>query len=140
MNTTPVWFIVVAFVALLWNLLGAAAVIMNFMLTPEAILALPTAQQQMYADTPMWSSYASLVAVFAGALGCTALLMKKAFALPLFFLSIAGLVLQNIGIFIVVDAIAVLGSFVLVMQGGVAVIAIGLLLLTRVAIKRDWIA
>jgi len=140
MNTTPVWFIVVAFVALLWNLLGAAAVIMNFMITPEAILALPTAQQQMYADTPMWSSYASLVAVFAGALGCTALLMKKAFALPLFFLSIAGLVLQNIGIFIVVDAIAVLGSVVLVMQSGVAVIAIGLLLLTRVAIKRDWIA
>ncbi|MFQ3208494.1 MAG: hypothetical protein ACI9IT_002661 [Glaciecola sp.] len=38
------------------------------------------------------------------------------------------------------DAIAVLGSVVLVMQGGIAVVAIGLLLLTRMAIKRDWIA
>jgi hypothetical protein len=140
MNTTPVWFIVVAVVALLWNLLGAAAVIMNVMITPEAIAALPSAQQQMYADTPMWSSYASLVAVFTGALGYIALLMKKAFALPLFLLSIAGLVLQNIDIFVLVDAIAVLGSVVLVMQGGIAVVAIGLLLLTRMAIKRDWIA
>jgi hypothetical protein len=43
MNTTPVWFIVVAFVGLLWNLLGAAAVIMNFMITHKAIAALPNA-------------------------------------------------------------------------------------------------
>jgi hypothetical protein len=138
MNKVPVWFIVFAVVALLWNLFGAAAVIINFMLTPEAIAALPAAHQQMYADTPMWSSYASLVAVFTGVLGSIALLMKKALALPLFLLSIAGLVLQNIGIFVVVDAIAVLGSIVLVMQGGIAV-AICLLLLTRIAIKRDWI-
>ncbi|AEP28400.1 hypothetical protein [Brumicola nitratireducens] len=139
MNKAPVWFNIVAVVALLWNLLGAVAVIMNFMLTPEAIAALPAEQQQMYTDTPIWSSYASLLAVFTGALGCVALLIKKAFASPLFMLSIVGLVVQNIGIFVVVDAIAVLGSSVLIMQGGVFVIAIGLLLLAKMGIKRGWI-
>lgn len=140
MTKVPVWFTIVAVVALLWNLLGAVAVIMNFMLTPEAISALPAEQQQMYADTPMWSSYASLLAVLTGALGCVALLMKKAFASPLFMLSIVGLVVQNIGIFVFVDAIAVLGSSVLIMQGGVFIIAIGLLLLAKMAINREWIA
>lgn len=140
MNKSPLWFKIVIVVALLWNLLGAIAVIMNFMITPEAISALPAAQQQMYADTPMWASYASLLAVFAGALGCVALLLSKAFASPLFMLSIVGLVLQNIGIFVIVDAIAVMGNSVLIMQGCVFVIAIGLLLLAKMAMKRQWIA
>jgi len=94
----------------------------------------------MYTDTPIWSSYASLLAVFTGTLGCVALLIKKAFASPLFMLSIVGLVVQNIGIFVVVDAIAVLGSNILIMQGSVFVIAIGLLLLAKLAIKRGWVA
>lgn len=140
MNKIPMWFIVVAVVALFWNLIGAAAVIMNFMLTPEVIAALPPAQQQMYADTPVWSSYASLLAVITGSLGCVGLLMKKAWAVPMFVLSIVGLIVQDIAIFIIVDAIAVLGNTVLFMQGGVAIIAIGLLFLARMAKQRDWIA
>jgi hypothetical protein len=88
----------------------------------------------------MWASYASLLAVVTGAIGCVALLLGKAFASPLFMLSIVGLVLQNIGIFVVVDAIAVLGNSVLVMQGSVFVIAIGLLLLAKMAMKRGWVA
>jgi hypothetical protein len=140
MNKIPMWFIVVAVVALFWNLIGAAAVIMNFMLTPEVIAALPAAQQQMYADTPVWSSYASLLAVITGSLGCVGLLMKKAWAVPMFVLSIVGLIVQDIAIFIIVDAIAVLGNTVLFMQGGVAIIAIGLLFLARMAKQRDWIA
>jgi hypothetical protein len=140
MNKSPLWFKIVAVVALIWNLLGAIAVIMNFTITPEAIAALPADQQQMYADTPMWASYASLLAVVTGALGCVALLLGKAFASPLFMLSIVGLVLQNIGIFVIVDAVAIMGISVLIMQGSVFVIAIGLLLLAKMAIKRGWVA
>ncbi|MGJ8674418.1 MAG: hypothetical protein ACSHWP_00590 [Pseudoalteromonas sp.] len=140
MKKSPLWFKIVAVVALIWNLLGAIAVIMNFTITPEAIAALPADQQQMYADTPMWASYASLLAVVTGALGCVALLLGKAFASPLFMLSIVGLVLQNIGIFVIVDAVAIMGISVLIMQGSVFVIAIGLLLLAKMAIKRGWVA
>jgi len=140
MNKVPIWFNIVAAVALLWNLLGALAVAMNFMITPEAIAALPVEQQQMYADTPMWSSYASLLAVSTGALGCIALLLRKSIAIPLFTLSILGLIAQDIGIFVIVDAVAVLGSSVLIMQAGVAIIAIGLFFLAKMAKQRDWIA
>ena len=139
MNKAPIWFMSVAGVALFWNLLGAMAVIMNFMTSPEAIAQLPLEQQKMYADTPAWASYASLLAVFAGSLGCVALLIKKSFAIPLFILSIIGLVLQNIGLFVIVDATAVMGNSVLIMQAGVAVIALGLLFLAKMAKQRGWI-
>ena len=76
MNKSPLWFKIVAVVALIWNLLGAIAVIMNFTITPEAIA----------------------------------------------------------------DAVAIMGISVLIMQGSVFVIAIGLLLLAKMAIKRGWVA
>lgn len=139
MNKIPVWFYVIASVAFLWNVMGAIAVFMNFMITPEAIAMLPLEQQQMHADTPVWSSYGSLVAVTSGALACLALLIKKAWAYPLFLLSVLGLILQNIGIFVVVDAVSILGNTVLIMQGLVAVIAIALVFLAKHAITQKWI-
>jgi hypothetical protein len=139
LEKVPVWFYVLAGVALLWNLLGAAAVILNFMMTPEAIASLPAEQQQLYLDTPNWSSYASLLAVVAGSLGCLALLIRQAAAYPLFILSIIGLVLQDIGIFLLTNAVAVLGSSVLVMQGFVMLIAIGLLFLAKRAKALLWL-
>lgn len=139
MNKVPAWFYVLAAVALLWNLIGAAAVIMNFMITPEAMASLPLEQQQLYADTPLWSSYASLLAVVAGSLGCLSLLIKKAWAYPLLLISIVGLVVQNIGIFVVVDAVSVVGEIVLIMQGLVGLIAVALVFLAKYAINKEWI-
>lgn len=139
MTKVPSWFYVMAGVALLWNLMGAAAVIMNFMITPEAMASLPQDQQQLYLDTPKWASYASLLAVGAGSLGCLALLFKKALAYPLLLLSLLGLVLQNIGIFVLTDALSVMGSGVAIMQAFVFIVAIGLVLLAKKAIKETWI-
>jgi len=139
MNKVPAWFYVLAAVALLWNLIGAAAVIMNFMITPEAMASLPLEQQQLYADTPLWSSYASLLAVVAGSLACLSLLIKKAWAYPLLLISIVGLVVQNIGIFVVVDAVSVVGEIVLIMQGLVGLIAVALVFLAKYAINKEWI-
>ena len=47
--------------------------------------------------------------------------IKNAFALPLFCLSIVGLVFQYRGIFVDVDTIALHGDIVLVIQGSEAV-------------------
>ncbi|MFT5542262.1 MAG: hypothetical protein ACI97K_001469 [Glaciecola sp.] len=44
MTKAPIWFTIVAIIALLLNLLGAAMVVMNFMITPEAIALLPPEQ------------------------------------------------------------------------------------------------
>ncbi|MFT6737526.1 MAG: hypothetical protein ACJA0G_001665 [Kangiellaceae bacterium] len=140
MTRIPPWFHVLASVALFWNLLGAVVVIMSFMITPEAIATLPQEQQPLHTNIPVWSLYGSLLAVAAGSLGCLALLTKKAWAYPLFISSLVGLVLQNIGIFILVNGAAIVGTSGLFMQAFVVIIAIGLLLLSKKAIKRGWIS
>lgn len=140
MSKAPTWFLIIAIIALIWNIIGAAAVIMNFMVTPEQIAALPIEQQQMYADTPTWGSYASLLAVLAGTLACIGLLVKKAWALLLFIVSFLALIIQDIAIFIIVDAVNVLGVGVLTMQSFVALIAMALIYLAFKAKDKNWIA
>lgn len=139
MNKIPVWFFITAGIALLWNLLGAAAVIMNFMITPEQIATMSPDQQQLYIDTPKWSSYFSLLAVAAGSLGCLALLLRKAWALWAFVLSLLGLIGQNIGIFLLTNAVNVMGVTIVATQSFVFIIAIGLLFLSKSAIKKQWL-
>ena len=80
----PRWFNVVAILAVIWNLLGVMAFVNHMMMTPEMIAALPIAEQNLYATVPLWATAAFAVAVFAGALGSLALLMKKEFCYQLF--------------------------------------------------------
>jgi len=139
MNAPPRWFTVVAIVALLWNLLGCAAFISDLRLTPADIAQLPEAHQALYAARPTWAVIATAIAVFGGVLGCIALLLRKKWALPVFVLSLIGIVVQDYGLFVLADAATLAGPVVVVLQGLVLVIAIGLIVLSRKAIARGWL-
>ena len=67
---TPTWFMVVAVLLLVWNLLGVMAYIMQVTMSPETLAALPDAQRQLYENTPAWATAAFAIAVSGGALGC----------------------------------------------------------------------
>jgi len=140
MNTAPKWFLPVAGVALLWNLVGCAAYLSDVMLTPEDVAKMDAAQQALYASRPAWAVAATAVAVWGGAAGCVGLLLRKRWALPLLLASLAGLVVQNVGLFVISDAASLVGPEVYALQGMVLLIAIGLVLLARRAIARGWIA
>ena len=68
-STAPTWLKSVAWAALVWNLLGVIAFIMQLLMTPEMISKLPVDQQAAYSNTPLWSTLAFAVAVFAGTVG-----------------------------------------------------------------------
>jgi hypothetical protein len=140
MNTAPKWFLPVAGVALLWNLVGCAAYLSDVMLTPEDLAKMDAAQQALYASRPAWAVAATAVAVWGGAAGCVGLLLRRRWALPLLYASLAGLVVQNLGLFVISDAASLVGPGVYALQGMVLLIAIGLVLLARRAIARSWIA
>ena len=78
--TRPKWFMPVAIVALLWNLMGCAAYLMDVTLTPAAVAAMSADQQALYAARPMWAVAAYAIAVWGGALGCAGLILKKRWA------------------------------------------------------------
>ena len=133
MNRPPIWFIVVIAVALLWNVLGLLAVLADLRLSAADIAALSAQQQALYKARPLWSVGASIVAVVGGTLGCLALLLRKRAALVLLYASLLGVVLQDVGIFVVAGAAKVANPVPFILQGIVLVVSIGLVFLGRLA-------
>ena len=140
MVRAPAWFMPVAIVALLWNLLGCFAFASDLMLTPADVAKMSAEQQALYAARPAWAVAATAVAVIGGALGCIGLILRKRWALPLFVLSLVGVIAQDIGLFVLTDGAKLAGTVAVVLQGVVLLVAIGLVLLARKAIRNGWIA
>jgi hypothetical protein len=139
MNKAPKWFVVVAVIALIWNLLGCAAYLMDVMMSTEDIAKLPADQQAMYAARPGWSVGATAVAVWFGALGCLALILRKRWAFVLLVLSLLGVIVQDVALFGLSGAGAAGGPVAYAMQGVVLVVAILLVLLARKGIREQWL-
>lgn len=140
MTPAPKWYMPVAVIALLWNLMGCWAYLTNVMMKPEDIAALPAADQAMHAAFPTWAVAAMAVAVWGGALGCVGLIMKKKWAVPLFGASLAGLIIQDIGLYQAASESGSSTATVLGMQAFVLIVAIALLVLGRKARSEGWIA
>lgn len=132
----PKWRNWVAVFALLWNLLGFAALAMDSLqmgppLTPE--------QAAYAASVPIWAKAASWVAVGAGIAGCLLLLRRQARAVLAFTVSLLALVVQDVQMFVVADAGSLFGSAPMVMQGMVALIAALLLWLAVSGRGKGWL-
>ncbi len=146
----PVWFTVVAILALLWNLLGSAAYLwmtwlMPSMITPEVLSTLPEAdraamevQLAVQAATPAWATSAFAVAVFGGLLGSLFLLLKKNFAIILFTVSLAGLLVQSYYAYAMADAYGLFGNAALVQSAVILLIAVFLLWVANKAKAQGW--
>jgi len=139
MTQSPKWFMPVAIVALLWNLLGCAAYLSDVMLSPEALAQLTPAQQAMYAARPAWAVAATAIAVWFGAAGSLGLVLRKRWAVAVLAVSLAGVVVQDLALFVVSDAGAQAGAVAYAMQGFVLVVAVGLVLLARRAAAEGWL-
>ncbi len=138
MSSAPKWLTPVAVVALLWNLMGCAAYLADVMLKPEDIAKMTAAQQALYAARPAWSVGATAVAVWCGAIGSVALLLRKRWATQLFVLSLLGVIGQDLWLFALSGATA--APMVIGLQGLVLVIAIALVLVSRKADSAGWLA
>ena len=136
MEQAPKWFKPAAIAALLWNLLGCFAYLSDAMLTADDIAKLTAAEQALYAARPSWSVAATAIAVWGGAAGCLGLIVRRRWATPLLMASLAGVILQDISLFLLSgDA----RTTALALQGLVLLIAIGLVLLARKASARGWL-
>ncbi|MEN7342693.1 MAG: hypothetical protein AAAFM81_07090 [Pseudomonadota bacterium] len=141
MNTIPKWFLPLSIVALLWNLMGCAAYLSDAMISADDIAAMDAAQQALYAlERPAWSIAGTAIAVWLGALGCLGLILKKAWAMPLLIVSLIGVIVQDLWLFILSDAAKLAGNAVFILQGLVFVIAVGLVVLATKAKSNQWLS
>ena len=140
MSTTPKWFMPVAIVALLWNAAGCAAYLADVTMSADDLAKLDQGQQALYAARPAWAVAAFAVAVWGGAAGSLGLVLRKAWAQPLLWLSLAGLLIQDAALFGLTSVVSQSGPSVLVIQGLVCAVAVGLVLLARHAARQRWLA
>ena len=139
MKNPPRWFFVFVSLMIVWNLLGLFAVIADLRLTAADIAALPPKQQALYAARPIWSVYASVVAVVGGTAGCIALVLRRRWANLLLIASLAGIVFQDLGLFLVAGDSLSANPVALIMQSVVLLIAVMLIGLCRLADSNAWL-
>jgi len=130
--TTPLWFWLVAGLGLVWNIYGVYQFSGTLRSTPESLQAMGmTAEQaQVYASYPWWMTVAFAIGVFAGTIGCIALLMRNRVATPIFLASVIGYCVLCIGD-ITEGVFAALGSPQIIVLSVVVAIAVGLFLFSR---------
>lgn len=92
-------FWAISIIALLWNLMGVNQYILMAYKSESVRAGLSAEKLALIDATPVWSTAAFAIAVFAGALGCIALLLRKKIAKFLFTTSFIGIVFQNIDAF-----------------------------------------
>ncbi len=114
---------IVSGVALLWNLMGVAAYLVDVSLTAEDLAAMPDAERALYASMPAWVTGAYAIAVFGGTLGCIGLLLRKAWAMPVFVASLVAVLLQFGYTLLLMDTIAVKGAAVVALPIFIILIA-----------------
>jgi len=138
-TSPPVWFWVISVIALLWYLMDMSAFFMRVLMTDDAIKAMPDNQQHLYRNIPLWVNIVFAGEVFGGALGCVGLLLRKKWALPLFVVSILGVLSQTFYVYFLSDAISTMGTPAVVMPLLAILIGIGMIVLAKSAISKRWL-
>jgi len=129
-------FWIIGAFALVWNLIGLVVYYNHVSVPPDAVEVLTEAQQAFLSATPVWATSAYAVAVTAGVLGSLFLLLRKAWAVPLFVLSLVGIIVQDLHAFVFSNGLEVWGTGGIYLPVIVIVVAIALLMFARNAKQR----
>lgn len=134
----PGWFMVVAILALIWNLLGVVAFIAQVTMTPEVLAQLPQDQQDLYTAIPTWVTVAFAVAVNFGALGCLLLVLKNNLAGLFLQISLVAILVQIFYNFFIAKMFDVYGNAAIIMPIVTILIAVYLVSLAAKAKRLHW--
>lgn len=130
----PVWFWIIAVVALIWNAMGVIAYLVQAFMTDEMIEALPEEQQaEFLIEHPVWYTAAFALAVFCGALACLVLLFRKKWAFMLFLISFVAATIQQVYILMTVEELNPFMPIMIIVVGAI------LLWFTKISSSRGWL-
>jgi hypothetical protein len=135
----PMWFWVVCILALLWNLMGVGAYLQQVFMSAEDLELLTQEQRQLMEVQPVWVHGAFAIAVWAGALGCIALLLRKKWAYGVLIVSLLGILGQMSYMFFMSDTFAVNGSSAMAMPIMIILVGFLLVFLARAATDKKWL-
>ena len=123
----------------MWNAIGIMTYLMSVTISPEALAELPEAERALYTDIPAWATSAYAIAVFGGTLASVLLLLRKAWAVPVFIVSLLGILVQMGHAFLMTEMLKIQGATAAVLPVAIIAIAIYLVTFSRSAKKKGWI-
>ena len=138
-NKVPVWFWIVSALAVIWNLMGVGAYLMQVNMTADDLAALTEAERQLYETMPTWATGAFALGVFGGVLASLALALRNVLAVPLFALSLVAILVQMFHGLILSNSLAVYGPQAAIMPTLIIIVAALLLWFGLKAKARGWL-
>jgi hypothetical protein len=135
-NRIPRHLWIVGALSLLWNVVGAFDYTATQIRLDSYMSQFSAEQLAYFYGFPAWAVAAWAIAVWSSLLGSVCLLLRKAWAMPLFGIALAGMVLTAIYNFVLTDGMAMLGTGGLVFTAVIWVIAISLFFYARAMARR----
>jgi hypothetical protein len=131
----PVWFWVVAVLALLFEAFGCYAYLTDVTRTAEV----PVDQRSLREATPWWIYAAYAIAVWGGLAGTVLLLMRRRHAEILLLISLIAVIVQFAGVLLVPELRDDTPPNAFTLPIVITVIAYGIWHFSRYARKRGWL-
>ena len=101
---------------------------------------MPESQRAYIEGSPWWATASFGLAVISGVLGCMALIMRKQWAVPMFYLCLVGIILQNVYSLVLSNGIEAFGAVSAIVMPAITVaICVALIWLARHARAQGWI-
>ncbi len=126
---------------LLFNLLGLLFYYLSVTTTPEQIAESFSGEKQAFLNgTPTWATAAYAMAVNAGVLASIMLLLRKAWAFPIYIVSFVSVLIQDLDSFVLRNGVEVWGASGLYLPAVVIIVCVAELLYTRSAKAKGWLS
>ena len=139
-NKPPTLFWVIATILFLWNFTGLMLYYGHVTMTPEMLAeTFSEAERAFMEQTPVWATAAYATAVTAGVIGALLMLLRKAWALPLFIVSLVAVLIQNFEAFVLSDVTAVWGTSAFTLPAIVILICVFEIWSSRSATTQGWL-
>ena len=127
---------IVGALSLLWNAVGAFDYTATQMRLESYMSQFTPQQLDYFYGFPAWAVAAWAIAVWSSLLGSLCLLLRKAWAVPLFGIAIAGMVFTALYNFVLTDGMALIGTGGAIFTAVIWLIAFSLLFYARAMAKR----
>lgn len=138
-GSVPVWFWVIAMLALFWNLLGGV-IFLAEVFAQDAMLESMTDEQQAWARaTPNWIYFVFAISVGTGIAGSVCLLTRRSVSVLLLTISFVAVLVQMVYTMLIAGGLLVMGPSGAVMPAVVVILSLVWLLFARFSQGKGWL-
>lgn len=139
-SMVPVWFWVVAVVALLWNIMGSMIFLTELFAQEAAMEGMSDEQKAWVRSTPSWIYFVFGISVVTGLAGSVGLLLRTNKSVLLLAVSFVSVLIQMTYTMIIAGGLQVMGPSGAVMPAIVVVLSVVWLVASMYFNRQGWLS